>query len=67
VPNAAAHRRMLRASGFRLERCSEPYAIPFGASHSECAGGPRGAATRAWRKALTGGDGVPHQAVLAQV
>jgi len=67
IPNAVAHRRMVQASGFQLERCSKPYAIPFGLSHTQRAVGPRGAATRAWRRTMTGGDGVPHQAVLGRV
>lgn len=66
IPNAMGHRQMLRAAGFRLERWSELYAIPFGESHAPRGTGPRAAATRAWRTALTGGDGVPHQAVLAR-
>lgn len=67
IPNAAGHRQMLRASGFQLERWPKPYAIPFGPSHTPRGDGARATATRAWRKALTGGDGVPHQAVLARV
>ena len=64
VPNAAGHRRMLEAAGFSLERWSRPYSIPYGVGHP-----PR---ATAWRRALarrilTGGDGVPHQAVLARV
>jgi tRNA (mo5U34)-methyltransferase len=67
IPNAAGHRQMLMAAGFRLEHWSKPYAIAFGPSHTPRGSGPRAAATRAWRKALTGGDGVPHQAVLGAV
>jgi len=67
IPNAVGHRQMLLASGFQLERWPKPYALPFGTSHTPRATGARGAATRTWRKALTGGDGVPHQAVLARV
>lgn len=67
IPNAFGHRQMLRASGFQLERWSKPYAIPFGPSHTPRGHGPRAVATRAWREALTGGDGVPHQAALGRV
>lgn len=67
IPNAAGHRQMLRASGFRLERCTKPYAIPFGTSHPPRERGLRGAAIRGRSKALTGGDGVSHQAALARV
>lgn len=67
IPNAAGHRQMLRAAGFQVQQRSKPYAVPFGPSHSPRESGPRGAATRAWRKALTGGDGVPHQAALTRV
>ena len=66
IPNASGHRQMLRAAGFRIERCSKLYAIPFGPGHPPRRHGPRAAATRAWRRAMIGGDGVPHQAVLAR-
>ena len=60
VPNVAAHRDMLRAAGFRIERESGLYSIPFGVSH------PRGRRSSAIvRRVLTGGNGVPHHAVLA--
>lgn len=65
IPNAAGHRRMLRAAGFQLERWTRPYAIPFGISHAAAATGARGAAVRLARRLLAGRDGVPHQAVLA--
>ena len=60
VPNAAAHRDMLRAAGFRVERESRLYAVPFGVSHP-----PTGARRKISRRLLTRGDGVPHHAVLA--
>jgi tRNA (mo5U34)-methyltransferase len=53
VPNAAGHRRMLESAGFRVERASRPYRIPFGPGHP-----PRGRLP--WRR------GVPHSAVLAR-
>jgi tRNA (mo5U34)-methyltransferase len=67
IPNAMGHRQMLRAAGFRLERWSKPYAIPFGPSHPPRATGLRAGATRALRTGLAGGDGVPHQAALGHV
>ena len=67
IPNLAGHRQMLLAAGFKLERWSKPYAIPFGPSHPPRGTGPRATAVRAYRRALAGGDGVPHQAVLASV
>ena len=66
IPNATGHRQMLQAAGFELERWSRPYAIAFGEGHTPRGRGPRAAGTRAWRTALTGGDGVPHQAVLGR-
>ncbi|MGI9021608.1 MAG: class I SAM-dependent methyltransferase [Solirubrobacterales bacterium] len=65
VPNAAAHRRMLDASGFGIERASRPYAIPFGVSHPPRGRSLRSLPTAAGRRIWAGGDGVPHQALLA--
>ena len=59
VPNAAGHRDMLRAAGFRIERESRLYAVPFGVSHP-----PTGTRRKISRRLLTRGDGVPHHAVL---
>ena len=61
VPNAAGHRRMLEAAGFEVRRSSRPYAIPFGPGSTD---GPGRLLTRLARRALAGGTGVPHQAVL---
>jgi tRNA (mo5U34)-methyltransferase len=66
IPNAAGHRRMLRAAGFEVERVSRPYSIPFGPAHLS-----RGTSPGALRHTLaqllvTGGRGVPHLAVLAR-
>jgi 2-polyprenyl-3-methyl-5-hydroxy-6-metoxy-1,4-benzoquinol methylase len=66
IPNAAAHRQMLEAAGFSLERWTRPYSNPFGPGHPPRRGGVRGSAINAARRLLTGGDGVPHQAVLAR-
>ncbi|HWF34628.1 MAG TPA: class I SAM-dependent methyltransferase [Solirubrobacteraceae bacterium] len=63
LPNAAAHRQMLRAAGFELMRESGLYSVRFGPAHH--------APGRAWwrslaHRVLTGADGVPHYAVLAR-
>ena len=60
VPNAAAHRDMLRAAGFRIERDAGLYSVPYGVSHPA----PR-LLNKALRRIFTGGDGVPHNALLA--
>ena len=67
IPNAAAHRRLLEAAGFTLERWSRPYSVPFGEGHPPIGRDPRSLARRAARRILTRGWGVPHQAVLARV
>jgi tRNA (mo5U34)-methyltransferase len=65
TPSAAAHRRMLRAAGFTLERWTRPYAIPFGVGHTPRSG-LRHVGLAMARRVLAGGVGVPHQAVLAR-
>jgi tRNA (mo5U34)-methyltransferase len=65
LPNPAAHRQMVRAGGFEIERESRLYAIPFGQAHSTLPSSPRRMATKLVRRLLAGGDGVPHHAVLA--
>jgi hypothetical protein len=57
---------MVQAAGFRIERQTRPYAIPFGPAHPPRAG--RSASElrrRAAMRLAAGGDGVPHAAVLA--
>jgi 2-polyprenyl-3-methyl-5-hydroxy-6-metoxy-1,4-benzoquinol methylase len=66
VPSAAGHRRMVEAMGFEVERESRLYSIPFGVSHSPRRGGPRGLLRAAARRVFTGGNGVPHHALLAR-
>lgn len=65
VPNAAGHRRMLRAAGFEIERATRPYAVPFGPAHP-----PRGRASGIRDALLSpvvpGWPGVPHCAALAR-
>ena len=60
VPNAAAHRDMLRAAGFRIERDFGLYSVPYGASHP-----PPRPVSKPVRRIFTGGDGVPHNALVA--
>jgi tRNA (mo5U34)-methyltransferase len=61
LPNTAAHRQMLRVSGFVPRRASRPYAVPFGPGYPYHPRGLRGRASAV----LPGGPGVPHYAVLA--
>lgn len=60
VPNAAAHRDMLRAAGFRIDRDSGLYSVPYGVAHP-----PPRPVSKSVRRIFTGGDGVPHNALLA--
>jgi tRNA (mo5U34)-methyltransferase len=66
LPNAAAHRQMLRAAGFAIERETGLYALPYGVAHPPRPGGPRAVARRLGQRALLGSAGVPHHAVLAR-
>lgn len=64
IPNGAGHLQMMRACGFKIERRSRPYTIPYGVSHPE-----RGRSFKTLRKevverVVTNGPGVPHQAAL---
>jgi tRNA (mo5U34)-methyltransferase len=64
--NAAGHRRMLEAAGFRIEQSSGLYANPFGPAHPPR---PRNLAAlrkAVLRRAMTGGTGVPSVALLAE-
>jgi tRNA (mo5U34)-methyltransferase len=65
VPNAAGHARMLEAAGFTVERRSGLYAVPFGPGHPPVERTPRNAARAALQRAMCGGTGVPHRALLA--
>jgi tRNA (mo5U34)-methyltransferase len=65
LPNAEAHRQMLRAAGFEIERDSGLYAVPFGPAHEPRSRRPRWLATGLARRLFAGRDGVPHLAVLA--
>ena len=65
VPNPPAHRDMVESVGFRVQRESRPYAIPFGVSHSPLPSTPRRLLSKGTRHLVAGNDGVPHHAVLA--
>ncbi|MGH2953238.1 MAG: class I SAM-dependent methyltransferase [Solirubrobacterales bacterium] len=63
VPNVAAHRRLVEAGGFAVERATGAYAIPLGEGHPQ-RGRRRG--LRGLAKAILGGGrGLSHGAVLA--
>jgi tRNA (mo5U34)-methyltransferase len=65
IPNAAGHERMLRSSGFEVLDRSRPYSIPYGVAHP-ASWSWRDRAHQALQRVVTGGIGVPHQAVLAR-
>jgi tRNA (mo5U34)-methyltransferase len=67
VPNAAGHRQMLLASGFQIERASRPYTIPYGVAHGPRGHSPRARVKELLERAMAGGPGVPHAAVLSRV
>ncbi len=66
VPNAAGHRRMIVAGGFEIERRVGPKAIRFGPAHPRAGRGAGILAKRVLTRLTTGGQGVPHTAVLAR-
>jgi tRNA (mo5U34)-methyltransferase len=61
-PNAAAHRRMLFAAGFEIQRATPPYLLRLGERHR--VGTPRH--KRIARRLFGGTWEVPHAAVLAR-
>jgi tRNA (mo5U34)-methyltransferase len=66
VANAAGHARMLEVAGFSVLERVGPFSESFGVSHAPRGSGPRAVGRRIVRRLLTGGDGVPHAAVLAR-
>lgn len=66
IPNMAGHRRMVQASGFKIERATRPYTIPFGAGHPERPKSLRTTSRFMLQRAVAGGPGVPHAAVLGR-
>jgi tRNA (mo5U34)-methyltransferase len=68
IPNAAAHRAMVAAAGFEIERTTKPYSIPLGEAHrnAETRPSPRERLRLLPGRVVTGGHGVPHAALLAR-
>ena len=66
VPNPAGHRAMLESASWVIERESKPYAIPFGVGHGLRTTNLRARLRRLLKRAVAGGDGVPHHALLAR-
>jgi tRNA (mo5U34)-methyltransferase len=66
IPNLAGHRQMVRASGFEIVRASKPYTIPFGTKHPPTGGDLKARVEAGLERALGGGRGVPHSAILAR-
>ncbi len=67
IPNAAGHRKLVSAAGFRIERSSRPYAIPLGTGHPHRdARALQSLPGRLLTLAVTRSQGMPHAAVLAR-
>jgi tRNA (mo5U34)-methyltransferase len=66
VANTAGHAQMVEVAGFEVSERVGPFSEPFGVSHAPRGSGPRELATRLLKRLLTGGDGVPHAAVVAR-
>ena len=66
VPNVAGHRQMVRAGGFEIVRTTKPFRVEFGPGHRRSTERPK-LTTLVTRTIVSGGDGVPHAAVLARV
>jgi tRNA (mo5U34)-methyltransferase len=66
LANRCGNRQLLRAAGFEPLRESGLYAIPFGPGHPPPERGAVPLIGRLARRALAGGDGVVHHAVLAR-
>jgi tRNA (mo5U34)-methyltransferase len=66
LANRAGNLRLLRAAGFEPLRESGLYAIPFGPGRPAPSRLPAEVLRRLARRALAGGDGVVHHAVLAR-
>ncbi len=67
LPNVAAHKQMVRASGFEIERSTGAYSEPYGPSHPKGGGGIVELGKAALQRVMTKRTGVPHAAVLARV
>ncbi len=63
ITNSAGHRALVASAGFNIVETTRPYSIPFGPGHPEAGTGDGSIA----RRVLTGGRGVPHAALLAEL
>lgn len=66
VPNLAAHRSMIAASGFKIARTVRPYSVPYGTAHRERSRMLFSRIRERINRYVTGNDGVPHSALLAE-
>ena len=66
LPNRVGNRQMLLAAGFEIVRETGLYAVPFGPGHQAARPSLRQRARSLARRIVSGGDGVPHHAVLAR-
>jgi hypothetical protein len=66
LANRAGNRQLLRAGGFEVLEASRPYCEPYGPGHARRSRRPGARLSSLGRIALTGRDGVPHQALLAR-
>jgi tRNA (mo5U34)-methyltransferase len=66
VANAAGHARMVEVAGFDVTEQVGPFSEAFGVGHPPRRRDARALAVRLARRILSGGDGVPHAAVLAR-
>ena len=67
IPNVAGLRAMVESAGFRVERATRAYAVPFGAGYpGERLRGVRARGHALLTRAVARGAGVPHAAVLAE-
>lgn len=67
VPNRAAHVRMVDAAGFKIVQSIRPYSVPLGPRHPPLGSGAKLLRRRVMARALTGGFGIPHSAVLTEI
>ncbi|MDX6587889.1 MAG: tRNA (mo5U34)-methyltransferase [Solirubrobacterales bacterium] len=63
LPNIKGHEQMVRAAGFEIDISSGAYAVGFGSSHPPSRSPVR---YRVLKRAIGGGEGVPHHAILAR-
>lgn len=64
--NVAGHKQMVRAAGFDIVRSTGVFCEPYGPAHLPVGRSPRALAVALARRLLTGGEGVPHHALLAR-